>query len=110
MQALPRYRAQLLLLGLAWGWPVVCVAQEPACPKEVAGFRIVCGVSLIGMRAVGGDPPGSTMGSVERCAAACKARRDCVAFTMVNSATGHCFHYSGGIEQRPNEGYVSGFR
>lgn len=64
MQVSTRYRTRLLLLGLAWGWPVIGVAQEPACPKEVAGFRIVCDVSLIGMRAVGGDPPGSTMGSV----------------------------------------------
>lgn len=110
MQGSLRHRARLLLFGIAWGWPVVGVAQEAVCPKEVAGFRIVCGVSLIGMRATGGDPPGSTMGSVERCAAACAARRDCAAFTMVNAATGHCFHYSSGVEQRPNERYLSGFR
>lgn len=110
MQVSTRYGARLLLLGLAWGWPVVGVAQEAACPKEVAGFRIVCGVNLIGVRATGGDPLGSTMGSVERCAAACKARQDCVAFTMVNSPTGHCFHYSRGVEQKTNAGYISGIR
>lgn len=110
MQVSPRYRARLLLFGLAWSWPVVGVAQEPACPKDVAGFRIVCGVSLIGMRAVGGARPGSTMGSVERCAAACAARRDCVAFTMLNSSTGHCFDYQSDIEIKTNSIYISGLR
>lgn len=110
MQASFRHQARLLLLGIAWGWPMVSVAQEAACPKDVAGFRIMRGISLVGMRAIGGDPPGLTMGSLDRCAVACKARRDCVAFTMVNSATGHCFHYSSGVEQRPNAGYLSGVR
>lgn len=110
IQASRRYRARLFLLGLACGWPVVGAAQEVACPKEVPGFRIVCGVTVIGMRAVGGDPPGSTMGSVERCAASCIARRDCVAFAMINAATGHCFHYSGEVSRKPEVGYVSGFK
>lgn len=50
MQASRRYGARLFLLGFTCGWPVVGATQEAACPKEVAGFRIVCGVSLIGIR------------------------------------------------------------